>query len=280
MTAGCFAAEFPTNVPSNSPSNSMSAETLQTQVETRRPESLATAARMGPAAGPVLARLARHDDPEVRAQALICLKASGGTEAAPTALAALADADATVVANALQVLNAHPPTNDAPLLAAYDRYEEPRDQLALIAGRLGTRATVNAWKTRWRSTPSGTAVANALLTAVARMGDADARREFTNRLDLARGHESPPWIDRAAYQENAWVLPPLSRLLTRTERAIELTPDDPSDLRPLRTCDLAANAILRLTGAKLSFPAPRATPYTEKELEDFRRLTTSAGPQR
>ena len=210
VTAGCSATELPTNVSANQPPNAMSSETLQTQVETRRPESLATAAKMGPAAGPVLARLARHADPEVRAQALICLKASGGTEAAPTALAALADEDATVVANALQVLNAHPPTNDAPLLAAYDKYEEPRDQLALSAGRLGSRATVNAWKTHWRTTPSGTAVANALVTAVARMGDPDARREFTNRLDAARGYESPPWIDRAVYQENAWVLPPLA----------------------------------------------------------------------
>lgn len=259
----------------------MSTDALVSQVETRNPESLATAARMGPSAGPVLARLARHADPEVRAQALICLRAAGGPEAAPTALAALDDDDATVVADALQVLQAHPPANDAALLAAYDRYEEPREQLALIAGRLGSRANVNAWKARLRTTPPGTAVANALLAALARMGDPDARRELATRLDAAHGYDSPVWIDRAAYQEDPWVLQPLAKLLDRTERATEVTPDDPSDQRPLRTCDLAADAILKLTGAKVSFPAPRTTPYTPAEIEEFRRLAArAAGSQK
>jgi hypothetical protein len=249
---------------------------LEAQVETRRPESLATSARLGPSAAPLLARLARHADPEVRAQALICLRASGGREAAPTALAALDDADATVVADALQVLQAHPPADDNALLAAYQRHEEPRDQLALIAGRLGARAHVATWKTHWRTSQPGTALANELLAAVARMGDAEARKEFTVRLTSARGYESPPWIDRAVYQEDPWVLEPLSRLLDQTERATELTPDDSSDLRPLRTCDLAANAILRLTRARVAFEAPRAKPYTDAELAEFRRLAVGA----
>jgi hypothetical protein len=157
-------------------------------------------------------------------------------------------------------------------LAAYERQQETRDQIALVAGRLGTNANVSAWKTQLRTSAPSTSVADALLAAVARMGDADARKEFAARLEAARGRDAQPWIDRAIYQEQPWVLEPLSRLLDRKERALELTPDDPSDLRPLRTCDLAANAILRLTGAKVGFSAPRDTPYTDTELAEFRRL--------
>ena len=254
----------------------MTVDTLESQVEARRPESLATAARLGPSAGPLLARLARHKDPEVRAQALICLRAAGGPEAAPTAMAALDDEDATVTAHAIQVLQAHPPRDDKGLLAAYQRHNETREQLALVAGRLGTNATVTAWKSHLRTTPPGTSLSEALLTALARMGDNDARRELAARLETARGHDAPPWIERAAYQEQAWVLEPLSRLLERKEQAVELTPDDRSDLRPLRTCDLTANAILKLTRATVAFAAPRATPYTDTELAEFRRLAAEA----
>lgn len=250
----------------------MSADNLESQVEARRPESLATAARLGPSAGPMLARLARHKDPEVRAQALICLRAAGGPQAAPAALEALNDEDATVVAHAIQVLHAHPPGSDKPLLAAYQTHDETRSQLALVAGRLGTNASVSAWKSHLRTTAAGTSLADALLTALARMGDADARREFTAHLESARGSDAPPWIDRAVYQEQPWVLVSLGKLLTRKERATELTPDDRRDLRPLRTCDLAGNAILKLTRAKVAFPAPRATPYSDQELSEFRRV--------
>jgi HEAT repeat protein len=224
----------------------------------------------------LLARLARHKDPQVRAQALICIRAAGGPEATPTALAALDDDDASVVAHAIQVLQVFPPRDDKPLLAAYERQQETRDQIALVAGRLGTNANVSAWKTQLRTSAPGTSVADALLAAVARMGDADARKEFTARLEAARGRDAQPWIDRAIYEGQPWVLEPLARLLDRKERALELTPDDPSDLRPLRTCDLAANAILRLTGAKAVFPAPRDTPYTDTELAEFRRLAAEA----
>jgi len=48
-------------------------------------------------------------------------------------------------------------------------------------------------------------------------------------------------------------------------------------MRPLRTCDLAANAILRLTGATVPFPAPRDTPYSAAEIEAFRSLAAGAG---
>lgn len=254
----------------------MPSEDLSLQVETLKPESLATAARLGPAAGPTLARMARHANPEVRAQALICLRASGGNEATPVALAALDDEDATVVVHALHVLQAFPPANDAPLLAAYDRHEEERDQIALIAGLMGSRARVAAWKIHWLSSPSDSALANALLTAVARMADPDARREFSVRLSAARGHDSQAWIDRAVYQSDRWVLDPLSKLLDRNERAVELTPDDPTDLRPLRTCDLAANAVLILTRSKPAFPAPRSTPYLDAEIVEIRRLAQQA----
>ena len=258
----------------------MSVDILESQVQARRPESLATAAQLGPAAGPVLARLARDKNPEVRAQSLICLRASGGPDAAPTALAALNDDDGTVVAQAIQVLHAHPPADDRALLAAYQHAQEARDQLALIAGRLGAKATVAAWKNHLRGASLDTSLGRSLLAAVSRMGDAEARKEFAVRLETVPGRDAQTWLDLAVYQEDRWVLTPLSKLLDRKERAMELTPDDPSDLRPLRTCDLAANAILRLTGAKPSFSAPRATPYTDVELTEFRRLAADPGTKR
>lgn len=272
LPLGACLGENPPVTPTTEPRVPMPSEDLALQVETLKPESLATAARLGPAAGATLARMARHTNPEVRAQALICLRASGGNEATPTALAALDDEDATVVVHALHVLQTFPPASDAPILAAYDRHEEERDQLALIAGLVGPRARVASWKALWLSSPPDSALGNVLLAAVARMADPDARREFSARLSSARGRDAQAWIDRAVYQADRWVLEPLSKLLDRTERAVELTPDDPTDLRPLRTCDLAANAVLILTRAKPAFPAPRSTPYDEAEMNEIRRM--------
>lgn len=269
-TAGCGAHRT-----TSKRTDDMNTEELAAQVQARLPQSLNTAARMGPAASETLGHLACHPDPEVRSQALICLRASGGPFAPSIALGALNDPDAAVVMHALQVLNTYPPVDDTGLLAAYPRHEEDRDQIALAAGRLGPKADVKAWKAHWRAAAPGTGLADALLAAVARMGDADARREFASRLEAARGHDVLPWMDRAVYQESSWVLPSLVKLLGRTERAAEVTPDDPSDLRPLRTCDLAANAILKITGGKVPFEAPRTSPYTDSQLAEFRRL---AGP--
>jgi hypothetical protein len=277
LAPGCRPASQQVAVSTPTETNTtMNADTLESQVLAHRPESVATAAQLGSAAAPVLVRLASHTDPEVRAQALICFRAAGGRDATHVAIRALDDDDATVVAHAIQVLHVFPPRDDRALLVAYQKQEETAPQLALIAGRLGTNASVTAWKTNLSTAPAGTAQADALLSAVARMGDADARKAFAYRLEAARGYDAPPWIDRAVYQEQPWVLESLAKLLDRTERAAELTPDDPTDLRPLRTCDLAANAILKITRATVTFPAPRATPYTDTELAEFRRLAADA----
>ena len=65
-------------------------------------------------------------------------------------------------------------------------------------------------------------------------------------------------------------------MLDHTETAVELAPDR-RDTLPLRTCDLAADTILKLTKATVDFATERTTPYTTEELQRVRSIALQLG---
>lgn len=257
----------------------MSATTLVAQIKAGSPEAQATASSLGQDALPAVTPLVDDADPEVRILALACLNIIGGPMVPTIALRKVGDEDDQVVGEALQVLQGHPPAGHAAdLLTLYREAGDGfvRERLALIAGRLAPQIDVIPWRKLWREAPAGSELERNLLAAVARMGDADARRAFADRLHASRGSESAEWLDLALYLDNGWVVPELVALLDRTETAVELAPDR-NDTLPLRVCDLAADTILNLTGASVSFDTGRTTPYTPEELRQVRAVAAQGG---
>lgn len=258
--------------------SNMNLETLVIQVKARKAEAQATAAKLGPEAAPSLVRLADDPDPEIRGMALVCLGIVGTEHASNIAMKKLTDDEDQVVAQALQVLQRHPPVGREQELLRI--FQDPTQavicaDLALIAGRLAPKIDPTPWKELWKK-EADQQVKNNLLLALARMGDKEAREIFAAQMQTsAKGAESVEWIDNCKYMEDSWIVPHMLPLLDRTETAIELAPDLPQKW-PLRTCDLAGRAIVELTGEKVSFQIKGPDQFTPEQIAVVREIAMRA----
>jgi len=252
----------------------MNLETLVIQVKARKAEAQATAAKLGPEAAPSLVRLAEDPDPEIRGMALVCLGIVGTEHASNTAMNKLTDEEDQVVAQALQVLQRHPPLGrEQELLRILQdpAHAEIRSDLALIAGRLAPKIDPTPWKELWKKETDQEVKKN-LLLALARMGDKEAREIFVTQMQtLAKGGEAVEQIDNCKYMEDTWIIPHMLPLLDRTETAIELAPDLPKKW-PLRTCDLAGRAIIELIKVKVDFPIKGPNQFTKEQIDLIRGI--------
>jgi hypothetical protein len=239
----------------------------------READARSLAAKMGPDAITLLKPLLGDPDPEVRALAMTTMGAADPAGASDRAVDMLNDPDENVVASALRVLNAHPPEGrGVDLIMAMAQMPEPIDraEVALIAGRLAPDIEPAHWRLR-RPDEDDPEAELALCMALARMGDEEARTDFTERLRSAHEREAYDLIQDCAYFEDPWPVPTLRELLSRTDVAIYLAPDM-KDTLPFRVCDAALEMIVQLLGADVPFDVPRPTQYTTGEIDQVRKL--------
>lgn len=247
--------------------------TLAYQIKHKDYVAQGTASRLGERAGETARPLTTDPDREVRLLALICLDIVGGDDAIAAGLDRLSDTDEQVASSAVMLLLHHPPeTHEWELLARFraSRDEFLRGQLPRVAGRLNQPALMNEWAALL-ATEKNEDVIRGLRVGLARMGNTASRDWFLQGLSAADGPPVRPWLADAEYIGQNWVLPGLARLLEKTKRAEDLMPDDGRN-RFLRTCDLAADSIIRITKAKVPFPFPRMTQFTAEELAQVKRL--------
>lgn len=252
-------------------------DTLIRQIREGLAEAQATAGRLGaPAAGSVVP-LTKDPSPDVRSLALTCLGAMGGSVASDAAVDALSDENDQVVAQALGVLRRWPPRgHEKELLGAYRDQQNPalRAQMPMVAGRLAPEVDPKPWLEFWKL-ESNPELREALMVALARMGDEGARAEFAKSLAAASGAAILQWMEYAEYMEDSWVVRHLLPLLDRKEEVIQLNPDGENKW-PLRTCDLAARAIVRLTKAEVPFKIQRPSQFNDVELKEILRIGMGA----
>lgn len=250
--------------------------TLAYQIKHKDYVAQGTAARLGEAAGETARPLAGDPDREVRLLALVCLDIVGGDDAIAAGLDRLSDSDEQVRSSAVMLLLHHPPeSHEWELLGRFrsSRDDFLRSQLPRVAGKLNQPALMNEWAALL-PVEKNEDVQIGLRVGLARMGESASRDWFLQRLTVADGPPVRQWLADAEYIGQGWVLPGLARLLEKTKRAEDLMPDDGRN-RFLRTCDLAAGSIIRITKAKVTFPFPRLTQFTAEELAQVKRL---AGP--
>jgi hypothetical protein len=183
-----------------------------------------------------------------------------------------------VVSVAIQILHHYPPGGAADrLLQVFDNSRDAfaRRQIPLIAGRLVAGSKPAEWVKRWNRAARDE-VNEGLLIGLARMGHAPAREEFVTRMLAARGDGSREWIDHATYMDDPWVVPALGVMLDRLDEAYAISPDH--DPRRLRTADLAAVAIAKLSGHRFSFPVKPGEQLTRAQLDEVKAYVKSSRP--
>jgi hypothetical protein len=243
------------------------------QIKNKDYGAQATAVRLGAAASPLIRPLAADPDREVRLLAFVCLDLAGGPDAIAAAFDGLRDTDQQVRSRAVMLLLNHPPKEEQKkLLAAFKASKDQfvRSRLPLVAGRLAPEISPRDWVVLL-PLDTDPEVQHGLHLGLARMGDQGSRDWFLQGLKAAHGYDLSSWLEDAEYIDQPWVLPSLVPLLDRTERALDVMPDDGQN-RYLRACDLAAKTIITITHAKVSFPFPRPSQLSSIELEEVKRL--------
>jgi hypothetical protein len=227
----------------------------------------------GPGVYDTIEPLTADPSPEVRAIALRVLDAADRPRARPLAVKALADPTDHVKTFAVAVLRPDPPSDAMPaILSAFHAANDPalRGEIALLAGRVDPPGLVDAWRSAWAGEPEPYAKAD-VRKALARMGDQTSRQTYAADMKQAKGREAFDMIRGTAYFEDTWPVPHLAALLDRQDVALHLAADY-KDTHPFRVCDVALEAILKLTGEPVDFQVPRPTQYKPSEIEAVRAI--------
>ncbi|HEX7838530.1 MAG TPA: hypothetical protein VF469_13740 [Kofleriaceae bacterium] len=191
--------------------------------------------------------LASDADPEVRELCLRCLAASAGASPEPL-LHGLTDAAARVRLAALRGVVLRSMTiPGARLLGAFDASPDAfaRTELALA---LGKHADVDVAEIASRESRERDPEAHqALLVALARRGDPEARKRFAASIPDARGLARQKHLEACRYLGEPWVLKPMASLLDDPSPVSRVGNDaEPAKAVFIRVCDLAAAIVAEI----------------------------------
>ena len=252
---------------------------LKTAVRTGSADAQELAVQAGTAAVPWLQRQMLSENSRIRLTAFFCLLRISGPHILDTCVRARHDTQPQIRAAAIREICEHGDcTHVKPLLEAY---ANPRDgraryDIALAIGRLdSTFCSVPQLKYRWKwETDLG--AEEALMVALARLGDNNAKAEFVSRLHQRferRDHFERAGIavrrryfDYVEYIHDRWLLKPLAPLLNdETPLTYLRTSDIHRDPISLRACDLAVTLAGSISGQTFTFPIEKGRTYNEPQ---------------
>lgn len=240
--------------------------------------------RLGAEADGELLPLLGHADAQVRELAVECL-ARTGSPAAPLALVrALGDPELGVSATAAGGLATLATPDLAPaLLVAFDGVADwmVRLRLAKLLGSLDGWAPPLLRKRIDREPHP--AVREAMVVALARRGEPEARAEFARWLAAAEPADSPRLVQHAEYISQPWLLRPLLPLLDDWTPGLRLVEGLPGP-QHLRVCDLVVDLVCALSGRTFAGAPKPLTNYDLAVLEEVKAylaaLPEEAAPAR
>jgi hypothetical protein len=231
----------------------------------------------GPAAVTDVEPYLANADPAVRVLAVDCLAAAGGPAATDLLIRAFADGNEQVRINAINALRASPPKGrESALLNAWEadktRDGFVRQQIPMILGSLSARTTTAELR-RFLGLEQRQDVRDGMIAGLAKLGDALARNELGQLLRDARGKRTAELMDYVAYLDDRWVLPLLVPVLQRRELAIDLSTHRNTIRR--RECDLAVDAVLKISKAQFTFQLDELAQYTDEQIAEALRYAQS-----
>jgi len=232
-------------------------EALLERVRAGDPQATLLARDAGVGAAPGLRPLAAHADADVRRIALYCLRETGGPEARAAFLAGLLDGERPVRAAAVAGLDRHFEPSLAPaLIETYDAASDPfvKERIALLLGRLPPGQVDLAALAKRRDEERDLRAEEGWLVALARLGDAEARRDFVARLHASRRDARARYLRHCAAIHAPWLVRPLDPVLDDESPMVEVGMDgNPNVPEFLRACDLAVNLVASIAGSTFSF---------------------------
>lgn len=238
------------------------------------------AKQLGPAAVPVVEPHVSDAHPNTCHLAVQCVLEAGGPQAPRVLLKACELSGEQARYEAARGLSrVSLAGSEKAALVLFDRTRDPylKNFIALALGRTGGEA-VGELKHRFTALPptSDDAVRDALIAALARHDDADARRALFGLYAAARGARSAQVIELSKYVDRPAQAKALAPMLKGREDAIDISNHAFTHRR--RTCDLAIDEISRLQPGKIPFKTDGYSRYTEDQIAQAARACEALPP--
>lgn len=232
--------------------------------------ALAEAERAGPPAADALLPLLGHADAQVRQFAAECLGMAGGPRAALGLARALPDPALAVSAAAAVALERCATPDLVPeLVLAWDHVADwmVRVRVAKLLG------TLDGWdpamlRKRVAAEPHP-AVREAMIVALARRGEPEAREAFARMLADSEAVDRPRMVEHARYVAQPWLLRPLLPLLDDWTPALRLVEGAPGPSH-LRVCDLTVDLVAAIAQRRFTGAPKRLTNYDLAVIDEVR----------
>ncbi|MGC3999721.1 MAG: HEAT repeat domain-containing protein [Anaeromyxobacter sp.] len=238
----------------------------------------AEAARLGKGALPELLLLAGDASGDVRGLAVECMGATRAPEAGRPLVQALGDADAAVASTAANTLGTLATPELAPALVA--GFARPSDwmvrrKVALLLARLDGWDPA-ALRAQVEHEPHA-AVREAMVVALARRGEEEARVTFAGWLREAKPADSPRLVLHAELISQPWLLSPLTPLLDDWTPAVRLVEGIPGP-QHLRVCDRVVDLVAGLSGQAFAGAPKPLTNYDLTVIDQVKAYLATVPP--
>lgn len=228
--------------------------------------------RMDKSIIPLLLKLAKNADGEVRQLSLICLAPFKTRESAQALADALLDEDVNVRGYAAGLLqDAYDPIILPKLLMALKKSEDEhvRAQIVLIIGRIGNEETKEELKKMLALEKDKTTRAN-IIQALARLGDEDSRQKILNELKSSTPKIRFEAIQKMEYVGDKEMALHLEPLLDDQTPATTLTASATQAVT-LRINEVAVKAIAVIYNQPFSFRIENLRPCPDQEIQEAKQ---------
>jgi hypothetical protein len=242
-------------------------------MRSKSPRAIDYAQRTGPPIVPSIEPYLHDADPAVRVTAVNSIAAAGGTQAPGLLIRALRDTNEQVRDNAVNALHEHLPVGQEPaLIAVWDSNHTGdgyvRQQIPMVIGRMRDPSKVQDLRPRLAA-DQRQEVKDGVIAGLAKLADTTARQDLGVMLRDARGPRTAELMEFVNYEDEPWVIPLLVPVLQR--RDIAKTISTHIEDFPRRDCDLAVDAVLRISKAHFSFDLNELAQYTEAQINEVLR---------
>lgn len=254
----------------------MNIKELETRLVAKDESAPALARQLAGGAEPVLERMAKHPDGEVRQLNVSAIYQAAAPQRNKMLLAALGDNDINVRSAAVRFLASTADAASLPGLqmqVAGNEDEYVRAEIALIVGRIGDKSAASVLSARL-PVEEDPDVKHSIVLALARLGDGKAREIIKLALASPDPQVRLQTVRDYEYINNPRWLVDLKPALADFTDVWNINPPH-VPVRMIRLCDVAVIVIAKVAKPKLSFDGTERKRFGPEQLAEVIRAVDS-----
>ena len=254
----------------------MNAQVLEQKIVAKDQSAAELARQLGAGAEPVLARLSRHPDGEVREVNVMAIGEAGGPSRSRMLIEALGDQDINVRSAAVRALGN---SADAASLQAIQMQagtnSDPyvRGELALIIGSIAKKGDASFLQSRRAVEKDGDANHKVVL-ALTRLGDGKARETMRTALAAPDPQARLKAVREYEYINDPRTLIDLKPALADVSEVFNINPPH-AQPKLIRWCDVAVNVVSKVAKPKLTFDGKERKRFEANQIAEVVRVVES-----